>query len=418
MPGISPEADQEKEEAKQEQYEKEYIRGAILDRKGKAIAWTDQLGAKRQYLDSRAFSDLIGYQSLIYGNSGVERTMNQYLVKSASKGKEKRGSDLTLTLDADLQMYAYEAIKKTRGSVVVLDAKTGEILVLASSKSYDITAIEDKWEEINSQEGSLLSNAYQNPVAPGSVFKVVTAKAILENGLEKEDIEDQGYLVVDGQTIHNYNGNAYGTIDFEQGFVNSSNVYFMDRGLKLGAKIMSDAGKDFLLGENIPLDFTTLKSSFDLSDASKNVLAATCFGQGETLVTPLQMAMVTQSIANEGKMMKPYLFSSAVNGKGKTVYEGSSEILKETMDKKTAQKLKNVMVEAANHYEMSAAYGQIAAKTGTAQRGDGTNNAWMITFAPADDPRYVIVANQLGTKEIGKTLSPVIESLYKRLLQQ
>ncbi len=418
MPGISEEADQQKEEAKQEQYEKEYIRGSILDRNGKAIAWTDQLGEKRQYLDAQAFSDLIGYQSLIYGNSGVERTMNQYLVKSASSGKDKRGGNLSLTIDADLQIFAYESIKKTEGSVVVLDAKTGEILVLASSKSYDLTAIEDKWEEINSQEGSLLSNAYQNPVVPGSVFKVVTSKAILENGLENEDVDDQGYLVVDGQTIRNYNGNAYGTIDFEQGFVKSSNVYFMDRGLKLGAKILGDAGKDFLLGEEISLDFATIRSTFDLSNASKNLLAATSFGQGETLVTPLHMAMITQSIANGGKMMKPYLFTSVVNGKGKIDYEGSSEELKETMGSQIAEKIKDVMVEAAIHYELSDEYGQIAAKTGTAQRGDGTNNAWMISFAPAEDPRYIVVANELGTKEIGKTLSPLIESLYERLLQQ
>ncbi|MDO4976198.1 MAG: penicillin-binding transpeptidase domain-containing protein [Eubacteriales bacterium] len=418
MPGISVEADQKKAEAKQKEYEREYIRGTIYDRKGKAIAWTDEAGGKRQYLDGKAFSNFLGYQSKIYGNSGVERTMNQYLVHSASKESQKRGADLTLTIDADLQMKAYEKMKKMKGSVVVMDAKTGEILTLVSSPTYDLNTLEENWQEVNEKEGLLLSNAFRNPVAPGSVFKLVTSKAIIENHLEKEVVDDKGYLVVDGQKIRNYNGNEYGSIDFMEAFLHSSNVYFMDRGLKLGNKIMQEAGESFLLGQDISLDFTTLHSTFSLKNASKNVLAATSFGQGETLVTPLQMAMITQSIANNGVMMQPYLFTSAVNGKEKIVYEGEQKVLTETMNEKTAATLKKAMVEAGEYYEFTEDYGQIAAKTGTAQRGDGTNNAWLVTFAPADDPKYVIVANQLSTKEIGKSMMPVIESLYQSLLDE
>lgn len=418
MPGISVEADQKKAEAKQKEYEREYVRGTIYDRNGKAIAWTDEAGGKRQYLDGKAFSNFLGYQSKIYGNSGVERSMNQYLVHSASKESNKKGADLTLTIDADLQMEAYEMMKKMKGSVVVMDAKTGEILVLVSTPTYDLPSLEDHWQEVNEKEGLLLSNAFRNPVVPGSVFKLVTSKAIIENHLENEIVEDEGYLVVDGQKIRNYNGNEYGSIDFKEGFLHSSNVYFMDRGLKLGNKIMQEAGKSFLLGEDIPLDFTTLHSTFSLKDASKNVLAATSFGQGETLVTPLQMAMITQSIANGGLMMQPYLFDHAINGKEKMVYQGETKVLTETMNEKTAATLTEAMVEAGKYYDFTEDYGQIAAKTGTAQRGDGTNNAWMVTFAPANDPKYVIVANQLSTNEIGRSMMPVVEALYESLLNQ
>lgn len=418
VPGISKEADSQKAEAKQAEYEREYVRGSILDRNGEKIAWTEEAGGKRQYMDEYAFSNVLGYQSKIYGNSGIEKTMNYYLVHSASKGKNKKGADIMLTIDADLQKYAYEKMGDKKGSVVVLDAKTGEILTLVSTPTYDVSTLDDHWKEVNETEGILLSNAYQNPVVPGSVFKVVTSKAILENHIDKEIVNDQGSLVVNGQTIRNYNGNAYGNIDFTEGFVHSSNVYFMDRGLKLGTKIIQENGEDFLLGEDISLDFTTLHSTFSVKDASENELAATCFGQGDTLVTPLHMAMITQSIAKDGVMMKPYLFANAVNGKGDTVYEGKEEILTETMEADIAKKIQNVMVEAAKHYELSDEYGQIAAKTGTAQRGDGKNNAWMITYAPAEDPQYVIVANHLGTKEIGKTMAPIIESLYERLLNE
>ena len=346
--------------------------------------------------------------------------MNQYLVHSSSPSSDKKGADLTLTIDARLQQRAYDMMKelKAKGSLVVLDAQTGEILSLVSTPTYNLKKLEKQWEKINEAEGILLSNAYQNAVVPGSVFKLVVSKAILEEGLEHETVNDQGSLKVNGQTIHNYNGNAYGTIDFAEGFVHSSNVYFMDRGLKLGNSAIQRAGDAFLLGRDISLDFTTLHSTFSVEDASKNELAVTCFGQGNTTLTPLQMAMITQSVANGGTMCRPYLFTSAVNGKGDTVYEGKSEILAQTMTEEIAGKIRDVMVEAADSYGLTDAYGQIAAKTGTAQRGDGTNNAWMVSFAPADSPRYVIVANKLGTGDIGKTLAPILESLYQSLLHE
>ncbi len=415
---MSAEADRKKADAKQAEYEREYIRGSILDRNGQAIAWTEKAGGSRHYLNGKAFSNFLGYQSKIYGNYGIEKTMNQFLVHSSSPSSEKRGADLTLTIDAGLQEYAYGKMKDMTGSLVVLDAATGEILSLVSTPTYDLDSLEEEWARINEAEGLLLSNAFQNPVVPGSVFKLVISKAILENHLDDEKIEDKGYLKVDGQTIRNYNGNAYGSIDFTEGFVHSSNVYFMDRGLTLGNALIQNAGESFLLGQDIPLDFTTLHSSFSLKDASKNELAATCFGQGNTVVTPLQMAMIAQAVANGGEMRKPYLFSRAVNGKGDTVYEGESQILAETMDRETADKIRDVMVKAGESYGLSDRYGKIAAKTGTAQRGDGTNNAWMVSFAPADNPRYVIVANKLGTRDIGKTLAPIVESLYKRLLDE
>ena len=109
------------------------------------------------------------------------------------------------------------------------------------------------------------------------------------------------------------------------------------------------------------------------------------------------MAMITQSIANDGEMLKPYLFKSVVNGKGKTTQEGKTEKLVKTMDVDTAEEIKEVMKEAGESYGLSEVGEQgysIAAKTGTAERGDGTNNAWLVTFAPADDPQYIIVSNR------------------------
>lgn len=417
---MSEEADKKKSQAKAKVYEKEYVRGSILDRNGNTIAFSQKPGGTRTYSHPYAFSNLVGYWSKIYGTYGVEKTMNDVLVHSdcGNRDQEKRGADVTLTIDAALQEQAYKDIKKYKGSVVVMNAKTGELLALASSPTFNVTEIEEKWKEINEKEGVFFSNAYQNPVAPGSVFKLITSKEIIEAGIEKEEVEDTGSLKVNGQTIRNYGGKAYGSIAYREGFVKSSNVYFMNRALKLGGLRLYKTGRSFLLGEDISLDFATLHSNFDLKDYEDNIVATTAFGQGETLVTPLQMAMITQSIANDGEMLKPYLFKSVVNGKGKTTQEGKTEKLVKTMDADTAEEIKEVMKEAGESYGLSEVGEQgysIAAKTGTAERGDGTNNAWLVTFAPADDPQYIIVANRLKTTEIGKTLAPVVEDLYDTL---
>ena len=415
---MSKQADKEKNQAKAKVYEKEYIRGSILDRNGTAIAFSQKPGGKRSYSHPYAFSNVVGYWSKIYGTYGVEKTMNDMLTHSDCGNNEKKGADVTLTIDSGLQEQAYKDIEKYKGSVVVLDAKTGELLTLASSPSYNVSEIEDKWKEINKKEGVFFSNAYQNPVAPGSVFKLITSKEIIEAGIEKEEIEDTGSLKINGQTIRNYGGKAYGTISYRDGFIKSSNVYFMNRALKLGGLRLYKTGKSFLLGETISLDFAQIRSNFDLKEYEDNIVATTAFGQGETLVTPLQMAMITQSIANDGKMLKPYLFKSVVNGKGKTIQKGKTEELVQTMDTGTAEEIKDVMKAAGESYELSKVGEKgysIAAKTGTAERGDGTNNAWLVTFAPADNPQYIIVANRLKTTEIGKTLAPIVEDLYDTL---
>ena len=119
--------------------------------------------------------------------------------------------------------------------------------------------------------------------------------------------------------------------------------------------------------------------------------------------------------------MKPYLILKKTNGKGKDFYSGQSQVLTRTMSEMTAYKLKDVMTKAGQSYGLSPIgeeQYEIAAKTGTAQRGDGSNNAWMVSFAPADNPRYVVVACRLKTDQTGKKMGPVIREIYDWLLRQ
>lgn len=396
------------------------MRGPILDRNGEILASSKEPLGTRTYTQPKAFGSLLGYWSKIYSSGGLEKTLNSQLeISECRKKGDKVGSTVNLTVDSGLQTKAYNMISETTGSVVVLDAKTGEILTLTSSPSFNGNKIEENWEELNSKEGIFTSNAFQNAAIPGSVFKLVTSAAILEGKLEEDVVYDNGSLLVDGRTIRNANGAAYGNLTFSSGFVNSSNVYFMTQGLKLGADTLEQKMKSFLIGEDIELDFTTLKSNRDFADYSDNMVATTAFGQGNTLITPLHMAMITQSVAGEGKMLKPYLISSIVNGKGDITEEGETEVLTQPMTKDVADAIKEVMVEAGEKYGMMTLSngGKIAAKTGTAQRGDGTNNAWMVSFAPANDPKYVVCVNELGASGYGIALKDKVEELYEYLLE-
>ena len=299
----------------------------------------------------------------------------------------------------------------------MLDAKTGEILALTSSPSFNGNNLEENWETLNQTEGILTSNAYQNEAIPGSIFKIITSAAILENKLEDEVVNDKGSLKVDGREISNSNGAVYGNLSLKEGFKKSSNVYFMTMGLKLGADTLEQTMSRFLIGEEIPLDFTALKSNLDFDDYSDNMIATTAFGQGKTLITPLHMAMIVQSIANEGNMLKPYVISSITNGKGEVTKEGKIEALTTTVSKDVANEIKDIMTETGEKYGMMTLEngGTIAAKTGTAQRGDGTNNGWMVSFAPADDPEYIVCINELGTKNYGISLKEETEAIYQYL---
>ena len=207
-------------------YEKEYIRGSILDRKGNKIAYSEKAGGERIYVHPKAFATLIGYDSKKYATAGLEKTFDKELTYSEkSKGENKTGCSVQITIDSELQTKAYELLEEYTGSCVVLDAKTGEILALASTPSYNNNELEKNWDEIANSDGMLLSNAFQNPSIPGSVFKIISAATVFDAGLEEDIVEDEGFLKVEGRKVHNANKNAYGSLTLREGLVRVSATY-------------------------------------------------------------------------------------------------------------------------------------------------------------------------------------------------
>ncbi|WP_165761053.1 peptidoglycan D,D-transpeptidase FtsI family protein [Butyricicoccus porcorum] len=409
-----------REAAAAETAQRTYLRGTIYDRDGKAINYSEEVNGTRKYTGGRAFSTVTGYFSRIYGTTGIEKTFNTELVSSKCKGDTKKGHDITLTLDRDLQNAAYDSISNiAEGAAVVLDAQTGEILALASTPTYEPETLEDNWSELCSVDGLFLPNAYKSTFAPGSDFKIITACAVIDNGVADTTVNDQGsYTFKNGQTITNYDSRAFGEIDLDGAIKNSSNVYFITKALEMGSDKLEASLRKFLLGEDIQLDFTTLSSNLDFEDYRDEVVGSIAFGQGKTEVTPLYMAMAAQAIGNDGVMLKPYMIQSIDTGDGKNVTTGQTTELTTVTSKETADQVTSAMTLAAEHYGFDYVGPEgwdIAAKTGTAQTGTNTN-AWIVTFAPSENPKYVVVVMAAHQGHDGIYYKDSVDQLYDALV--
>lgn len=409
-----------RKEAAAETAQRTYKRGTIYDRDGNRLNYSKKVGGKRYYRGGRAYSTLTGFFSQTYGSMGIEKTFNTDLVSYRSVTGKKEGCSIELTTSTALQQAAYNAISDIPdGAAVVLDVKTGEILAMASTPTYDPETVDSTWDDLCEIDGLFLPNAYKNTFAPGSDFKIITACAVIDNGVDGETVEDNGYMTFkNGQTITNYNGNAYGTLDLDDAIKFSSNVYFMQKGLDMGGDALEKSIRKFLIGDSIELDFTTLKSTLNFEDYSDQVVASIAFGQGQTEVSPLQMAMAAQAIANDGVMLKPYLIQNIRTPSGSVKSEGETEILSDSVtSKETADRVTSAMTLAAERYGFGYIGPEgwdVAAKTGTAETGK-SYNGWVVSFAPSEDPKYVVVVMAANQEEDGIYYKYAVDQIYDAL---
>lgn len=379
-------------------------RGSILSRGGQTIAHSEEGegGFRRIYDGGSAFSPITGYNSLVYGKTGLEKAYNTELLNltddsllgslATALTEEGKGNDLITTIDYAMQERAYQALEGFRGSMVVMDAKTGEVHAMVNRPSFSPSTINDDWESINADdEGALLNRATQGLYTPGSIFKVISAIAILESGID-DTYDDTGSEVIDGYEVVNINGNAYGNIDLEEALIYSSNTYFAHFSEELGPEPFKDISDRFGFNKPLTFDLETNASrvSFE-SGMSEAALAAASFGQGDTLVTPLQMAMVAGTIANDGTMMKPRLVSEVVSDKGTTILENKEKELNQVMSPSIARTLQEMMVQTVNHNDYAVISGyDYGGKTGTAEVSGQSPNAWFMGYFDALDTTYSV----------------------------
>lgn len=402
------------------------IATSVRNDAGSTFAW------QRTYPEGDLYSAITGYFTFGYGATQIEKVQNDVLAgrtieqqisgfRSLFNGQDTTGTVKT-TIDADIQQAAKAALGNREGSVVVIEPATGAVKAMWSWPSYDtnLVAVQDNQlagdvlNYLNEIPGKpLLANTYQERYMPGSTFKVITTAAALDDGLiTKESTWVDEIEFLPPQTtdpIQNY-GNKICGGDLPEVFRRSCNTPFARTAIELGPEKMIAAADRFGVGQEIPFDLPRSASSqfgdVDYFKQNLPLLGIGGFGQGNTQMVPLHMAMVAASIAHGGVMMKPYVIGTTYDHNGGVLQRTVPTVWKTPMTPATSALLTELMVSVVNEGTatccMSLANGvQAAAKTGTAQLNAAgepeRSHAWIIAFAPAEAPKYAIVVMLKGT---------------------
>lgn len=409
------------------------LRGTIYDRDGKPLTKTSKESAttqKREYIYGNLYAHPLGYVNSRYGITGLEEAYDKELttynevttgIKALLKDfsvegfkkafadrdetEKKVGNGVVTTLDTSLQKVAYNSLGSARGAVVAMNPKTGEILAMVSKPSYNPNDLGKELEKANkgtAENSPLINRAINGLYPPGSTFKIITTASALDNipGVKSEIFHDTGVIKFpDGKNLNNAGNEVNGNINLNQAFVKSSNFVYGNLAMKLGDDL-KDTAEDFGFNQKVPSNgFTITPSRYPKDEQGMGNLARSGIGQSSILATPMQMALVTSAVANDGVIMEPRLVSKVVNAKGDTVKVIKSDEYKKVMSESDAETIKGYMRDLVKGREYSRwSYFKgldVAGKTGTADHNnpDGSPakpHSWFVGMAPANDPEIVV----------------------------
>jgi penicillin-binding protein A len=400
----------------------------------------------RHYPEGDLFGNPVGYSYVERGRVGIELSHNDELVGNKTEfltildelqNHEQEGSTLVTSLDADAQRVATEDLAGQPGAVVAIVPDTGEVRAMVSVPPYDPNLIPDNaaYKRLNvADPPALINRATQSIYPPGSTMKVVTATAALESGEFDPDSTLSGASPQDcgGVPLENAGGESFGDIGMETALVDSVNTYWCQVAEQVGTGTMFDYMDRFGFNQKPDIDYpsfqlatsgvydgNTLLTSNDAIDIGRVGI-----GQERLLVTPLQMAEVAATVANDGDRMCPRLWSKVIDPDGR-VDELKPERCAKVMSSDTADTLTDFMgkvVEEGTGTSAALSVTDVAGKTGTAEiegrEGcDQPNQAWFIGFAPADDPQIAVAATVECTSGFGgDTAGPIASDVMEALL--
>jgi len=428
------------------------VRGLFYDREKRALVYNlevkNKAGLSREYLYGPVLAHLLGYVDKDYiARSGLEKEYDELLkgkdggdlIEVDSQGKKIRqighqepvpGENLYLTVDLDLQKKAWEALGHQKGAVVVSRPDNGEILALVSKPSFNpncfinqsdlddevriklkatlakCPAIE---EILNSPDRPFFNRAIHGVYPPGSIFKIVTAAAGLESGKINKNtrILDTGEIRVGkyryGNWYYDRYGKTEGLLNVVDALKRSNDIFFYRVGEKVGAKKLVEWAKAFGLGQ---------KEGFLPDPENRRWFLGNTYhlsiGQGKIGVTPLQVNLMTNVIANGGKLCQ-----------SKLVKDSKTECQDLGLQRETIEIIKEGMKQACGPQGTSHRFldfpFQVACKTGTAEFGDsaGRTHAWFTIFAPLENPQITVTV----LVEAGGEGSTVAAPVAKEILQ-
>jgi peptidoglycan glycosyltransferase len=450
-------------------------RGKILSEDGLVLAESvpapegSRYRFERRYPQGNLYGYITGFYSRIYGRSALERSMNSYLSGEAPElalstfsdlflGRQKRGGNIFVTIDPNLQEVARTALGANEGAVVAMDPRTGDILALYSTPGFDPSELSSgsdpemrkAWKRLNADpDKPLLALSHQELFLPGSSFKIVTASAALEKGFGPESRWPNPHrltLPLTNEQLQNFgddhcNGGS-SQITMLEAFEESCNVTFAEVGLRLGAEQLAAQARAYGLCGTSPPERTTCDGQlieFELPfqngrfpepsyfERNDPLLAFSAIGLDNDLVNPLQMALMASAVANGGVMPLPRVVSEVRDSQGRVVREFPPRTVRRALSANAAAKLTQLMVAVVNSgsgYRAAIPGIQVAGKTGTATNGEGrAPNAWFTAFAPAENPRIavsviVLDGGNLGSEATGgQVAAPIVRSVIEAYLR-
>lgn len=413
-------------------------RGSVVSSDGVLLAGNRKEGVYflRDYPEGALVSPWLGYSSLRYGRSGLERAYNLELAGETDAlvvrsyidlltGRPHRGADLVLTIDSGVQRAAVDALGGAAGAVVALDPRTGAVLAMTSSPRFDPRTLDEDWESLIEDESRpLIDRAVQGLYPPGSVFKVVVAAAAIEEGTVTPgtEFEDEGSWLAGGYRVSNNDGKVFGAHDFTEALTRSINTTFAKVGVDLGADTLARYAAGFGIGSSPSWRHDGASGSFPTPAGLDTAhVAQASYGQGEVLVTPLQMALVTAGIANGGTVMAPYLVAE-VRDYSQTVIEKTGPTSAfSPISAATAGEVRDMMVQVVEQGTGTAAAisgVEVAGKTGTAQVEGAASHAWFVGFAPADDPVIAVAVLVEHGGSGGGIAAPIARAVLRAGLER
>lgn len=499
------------------------IQGDIVDRNGVRLMYSTAPGEVAQYKDAEAYTQTIGFCNDVadYLLAGGNRSW----LYDAQEDSDK-GCTIQTTLDSRLQEYSYNKLKTAcqgngtgeQGSIVVLDAKTGQVLTWAFYPSFDVNEMIARYknaretsqteyiEEINNCGGvvaeALGSRSSQlvnpgtwgnifriaegiavpmavsyggldagaptwetvvkremgsttypmlNPKVSGSVFKIVTSIAIIEKGSScldtpvndntpAADNPNKGALYIDGKEVLRNAYGLWGPIGYIDAFVHSVNVYFGQKGIEIGKELLDEVAERCGLDQLFMFDFGRMDSTYAFEEDDLAELARTAIGQQNVQLSAMQVAMLTMGVACDGNIAEPHMIQQIYRMKSQKTAEGTvytkGDVVQEEqinteymniMDADTAAIIQKAMVATGedlkgDEYDLivNGESISIGCKTGTGEieYANGVkdyNNIWLTSYAPADDPQYVVVVNRYNVDGYGMDLMGDLIDIYEQL---
>lgn len=434
-------------------------RGRILAADGTTLARSVRVRSqdnnekryRRAYPQGSAFAAPVGYSSFQIGETGLERSQQENLAGKAQKlatavdrliQGDQRGDNVETTLEPKVQRAAIAGLNGRPGAVVALEPATGKVLAMVSTPSFNPNQLVGpngaKYSDrLNKAETTrpLVNRATQAAEVPGSTFKVVTAAAALDSGKFTPDTLIDGS---NGQTfssvpLNNFGGEDPGQVTLTDALTNSINTAFANVAVTLGKSTMQKYMKRFGFGEQPPLDYPSdqrrasglFRNGRFLPATSRFVdIARAGIGQSILQVTPLQMAMVSATVANGGRLMTPHLVDRVVDADGRVQETVKPKLFSRVMSEESAGQLRTMMgkvVEEGTGTASALSGIQVGGKTGTAELNiaKGLNDLWFMGFAPLNDPKVAVAVVLENTQGAGGTVAaPVAKQVLQAALGQ